>query len=64
MEYDICSEKKKQEKDILKKLVANCKDYAQRDGPHVVPEGLRSKKNFPIGWDTANEPMDEYIAKM
>ena len=48
----------------MKKLVANWKDEAQRDGPHVVPEGLRSKKNFPIGRDMANEPMDEYIAKM
>ena len=24
--------------------------------PHSVPEARRSKKNFTIGWDTANEP--------
>ena len=22
---------------------------------HIVPEGRRSKKNFPIGWNMANE---------
>ena len=47
MEYDICSEKKKQEKDILKKIVANWKDWTQMEDSHIVPEGLRSKKYFP-----------------